>query len=46
MEFILTSLLAFVSTNIDDIFLLMLFFGIQNFKRDRLSLANSLESQC
>ncbi|HEU5289635.1 MAG TPA: cadmium resistance transporter [Cyclobacteriaceae bacterium] len=27
MEFILTSILAFVSTNVDDLFILTLFFG-------------------
>lgn len=32
MEVIATGILAFVSSNIDDIFLLMLFFGDRNFK--------------
>jgi cadmium resistance transport/sequestration family protein len=32
MEIILTSILAFISTNIDDVFLLMLFFGNKHFK--------------
>lgn len=32
MEIILTSFLAFVSTNIDDIFILMLFFGTKKFR--------------
>jgi len=32
MELILTSILAFISTNIDDVFLLMLFFGNKRFK--------------
>src|SRR5688572_33305446 len=34
MEILLTSVLAFVSTNIDDLFLLTLFFGNRTF-RDR-----------
>jgi cadmium resistance protein CadD (predicted permease) len=32
MEIIITSVLAFISTNIDDVFLLMLFFGNKHFK--------------
>lgn len=32
MAIIITSLLAFISTNIDDVFLLMLFFGDKRFK--------------
>lgn len=32
MELIITSIIAFVSTNIDDIFVLMLFFGNKNYK--------------
>lgn len=32
MKIILTSFLAFVSTNIDDIFILMLFFGTKKFR--------------
>lgn len=32
METLLTSILAFVSTNVDDVFLLMLFFGNRRFK--------------
>jgi cadmium resistance transport/sequestration family protein len=32
MEIVLTSILAFISTNIDDVFLLMLFFGNKHFK--------------
>jgi cadmium resistance protein CadD (predicted permease) len=32
MELVFTSILAFISTNIDDVFLLMLFFGNKRFK--------------
>ncbi len=32
MELIITSVIAFASTNIDDIFVLMLFFGNKNYK--------------
>ena len=32
MDTILTSVLAFISTNIDDIFILMLFYGSRRFK--------------
>jgi cadmium resistance protein CadD (predicted permease) len=32
MEILFTSILAFISTNIDDVFLLMLFFGNKHFK--------------
>src|SRR6478609_1002723 len=41
MEIILTSILAFISTNIDDVFLLMLFFGNKHFK-DREIVAGQL----
>jgi cadmium resistance protein CadD (predicted permease) len=36
LETIITSILAFVSTNIDDIFLLMLFFGSGKFKSSQI----------
>lgn len=32
MELVFTSILAFISTNIDDVFILMLFFGNKRFK--------------
>ncbi len=32
MEIVVTSILAFISTNFDDVFLLMLFFGNKHFK--------------
>jgi cadmium resistance protein CadD (predicted permease) len=36
MELLLTSIIAFASTNIDDIFLLMLFFGNRKFKPSQI----------
>ena len=36
MQTLLTSVLAFVSTNIDDIFILMLFFGAKKIKSSRI----------
>jgi cadmium resistance protein CadD (predicted permease) len=38
MQTILTSILAFISTNIDDIFILMLFFGSRKFKDSTIIL--------
>jgi cadmium resistance protein CadD (predicted permease) len=42
MEVIATGILAFVSSNIDDIFLLMLFFGDRNFKPREIILGQFL----
>lgn len=42
MEIIVTSILAFVSTNIDDIFILMLFFGSRKFKSSTIILGQYL----
>lgn len=42
MEIILTSILAFISTNIDDVFLLMLFFGNKHFKDREIVLGQLL----
>jgi cadmium resistance protein CadD (predicted permease) len=42
MEFIVTSLLAFVSTNIDDIFILTLFFGNKRFKTREIIIGQYL----
>ncbi len=36
MEIILTSIIAFASTNLDDLFILMLFFGDQRYKADEI----------
>ena len=36
MELILTSIIAFVSTNVDDIFLLILFFGNKRFRPSQI----------
>jgi cadmium resistance transport/sequestration family protein len=42
MEIILTSILAFISTNIDDVFLLMLFFGNKRFKEREIVIGQLL----
>jgi cadmium resistance transport/sequestration family protein len=42
MEILLTSILAFVSTNIDDVFLLMLFFGNKHFKDRQIVIGQYL----
>lgn len=42
MEIILTSVLAFISTNIDDVFLLMLFFGNKRFKNHEIIIGQFL----
>ena len=36
MILVLTSIVAFVSTNVDDIFLLMLFFGNRKYRRGQV----------
>ena len=41
-ELILTSILAFISTNIDDVFLLMLFFGNKHFKEREIIIGQFL----
>jgi cadmium resistance protein CadD (predicted permease) len=45
MEIIVTSLLAFISTNIDDIFILTLFFGSKKFKESEI-IAGQLLGIC
>ena len=42
MELILTSFIAFASTNIDDIFILMLFFANKQYKRSQVVLGQYL----
>jgi len=42
MELVLTSIIAFVSTNIDDIFILMLFFANKQYKRGQIVLGQYL----
>jgi cadmium resistance transport/sequestration family protein len=42
MELFLTSIIAFVSTNIDDIFLLILFFGNKKFKPSQIVVGQLL----
>jgi cadmium resistance protein CadD (predicted permease) len=42
MEMIITSILAFISTNIDDIFILMLFYGSRRFKSSTIMLGQYL----
>lgn len=42
MELVLTSILAFISTNIDDIFLLMLFFGNRKFTSSQIVIGQVL----
>jgi cadmium resistance protein CadD (predicted permease) len=42
MELLLTSILAFISTNIDDVFLLMLFFGNKRFKEREIVVGQFL----
>ena len=42
MEILLTSILAFISTNIDDVFLLMLFFGNKRFKEREIVVGQFL----
>ncbi len=42
MELILTSLIAFASTNVDDIFILMLFFANRQYKRGQVVLGQYL----
>jgi cadmium resistance protein CadD (predicted permease) len=42
MEIIITSLLVFISTNIDDVFLLMLFFGDKRFKEREIVIGQYL----
>ena len=42
MEIILTGILAFISTNIDDVFLLMLFFGNRRFKDHEIVIGQFL----
>lgn len=42
MEILLTSILAFISTNIDDVFLLMLFFGNKRFKDQEIIVGQFL----
>jgi cadmium resistance protein CadD (predicted permease) len=42
MEILLTSILAFISTNIDDVFLLMLFFGNKHFKEHEIVIGQYL----
>jgi len=41
-QHVITSLLAFVSTNIDDIFILMLFFGSRKIKESRIVMGQYL----
>ncbi|MFM9840897.1 MAG: cadmium resistance transporter [Cyclobacteriaceae bacterium] len=42
MEILLTSVLAFISTNIDDVFLLILFFGNKRFKEREIVVGQFL----
>jgi cadmium resistance protein CadD (predicted permease) len=42
MQTILTSLLAFIATNIDDIFILMLFFGSRKFKNSSVFIGQHI----
>lgn len=42
MEILLTSILAFISTNIDDVFLLMFFFGDKRFKNREIVIGQFL----
>jgi cadmium resistance protein CadD (predicted permease) len=42
MEIVITSVLAFISTNIDDVFLLMLFFGNKHFKEREIVIGQYL----
>lgn len=42
MEILFTSILAFISTNIDDVFLLMLFFGNKRFKEREIVVGQYL----
>jgi cadmium resistance transport/sequestration family protein len=42
MELIITSILAFISTNIDDIFILILFFGNKRFKTREIVIGQYL----
>jgi cadmium resistance protein CadD (predicted permease) len=46
VEVIGLGIVAFVATNIDDLFILMIFFAKRSFPNYRLSLANMLEWGC